>query len=70
MKLYKVFQGDCEERGYYTKYIVAIDKSKSIEKYLKIHTTEIAKSVTSIFICERDNIIPTLEPLKEFKNES
>jgi len=64
MKLYKVFKYEAHYKD--EKFIIAFNKKEAIVKYYEITCTSEHYHVIAEMICERDVIIPTLEPLKEF----
>lgn len=68
MKLYKVTFSNLKS-DLYTLFIIAIDKKQAIKK-AKFFTVVIKyDSIDCVFICNRDEIIPTVEPIQEFKNQ-
>jgi hypothetical protein len=62
MRLYKVSGDKIWDK---ILYITAIDKSMAILKYYSELKISEYSNVTALFICERDDIIPTIEPIKE-----
>lgn len=64
MKLYKVTSNNDYEK---TKYIIALDKAKAITKYYSLKNIYESSTVKAEYLCDRSEIIPTLDPVKEFK---
>lgn len=62
MKLYKLTSSNFYEK---TRYIVALDKAKAITKYYEIEEIYEESTVKAEYICDREEIIPTIEPIKE-----
>ena len=46
-----------------TEFITAVKSSIAINKFLEIHPY--CKFIKSMTICNREDIIPTIEPIKE-----
>jgi hypothetical protein len=46
-----------------TEFIMAVKSSIAINKFLEIHPT--CQYIESMTICNREDIIPTVEPIKE-----
>ena len=63
MKLYKLYiKGNYYN---YKRFIVALCQANALTKYSEIVTVEDYDEVSIEYICEREEIIPTLEPIKE-----
>ena len=63
MKLYKL-----STNGTYYKsirFIVALDKAKAYSKYCELECIGDYTDVNVEFICDRNKIIPTIDPIKE-----
>ena len=62
MNLYKITGVD-----YYIKieFIISENGAKAIGKFIEIHE-DYTEKIECEFICEREDIIPTIEPIKEF----
>lgn len=55
---------------YYQRFILAPDNFAAIAKYIEIYPYGDKKGqIVANSICKRDEIIPTIEPLQEFKHE-
>jgi len=69
MKLFKV-KGE-EKNGYFlydiVEYIVATTDAMATIKFCEMHPYSV--NVKTKVLCLRDEIIPTVEPKKEFKNQ-
>jgi len=66
MKLYKVtFDNNI---NFENQFIIAIDEFQAVTKALDFKTLDNCMIYTK-FICNRDEIIPTVEPIQEFKNQ-
>jgi hypothetical protein len=46
-----------------TEFITAVKSSQAINKFLEIHPS--CEFIESMIICNREDIIPTVEPIKE-----
>ncbi|MFY9330621.1 MAG: hypothetical protein WAO41_02960 [Candidatus Nanopelagicales bacterium] len=68
MKLYKVTFSMLKS-NLDRLFIIAIDKEQAIKKAKDFTEAEIYDIVDCVFICNRDEIIPTVEPIQEFKNQ-
>lgn len=70
MYLFKVIGKDRKD-GQYSKvrYITAIDEATAVAKFVTIpEVSWCLGEIVSIKLCERDSIIPTVEPKVEFAN--
>lgn len=65
MKLFKV-QYDVKSHHQIIKYITAISKAKAIQKYYEQKDIQSSWDVKAEYICEREVIIPTVDPIMEF----
>jgi len=64
MKLYRVISRESE---WSWMHILAEDKKEAIKKYLEIQDDEhYHQQISCKYICDRDSITPTIEPIKEF----
>jgi len=63
MKLYRVIKVGSSYSN--EKYIVAISKAEAIRKYYETTYIDDHWNVRAKFLCERKDIIPTIDPLKE-----
>ena len=65
MNLYKV---ESKKSGFSTQFIVAESKKQAIIKFLEVYedTPFYHDEVTAEFLCERDSIVPCVDPLIEF----
>ena len=68
MKLYKVYK-EGDRRYYDIKFILAINKKEAIKKYYELIVVEDVWDVKGEYICDRDDMVPTIEPIKEFNYE-
>ena len=66
MKLYKLTSSNFYEK---TRYIVALNKAKAITKYYEVEEIYEDSTVRVEYICDRDDMVPTIEPIKEFNYE-
>lgn len=65
MNLYRVYQvGRMTKQTFCPEFIIALDSNKAIEKYIEIK--EGVSNIGCDRICKREEMIPTVEPLKEF----
>jgi hypothetical protein len=64
MKLFKI-EGTIRKDSYFSEeeFITAEIASVAIKKFVEIHP--LCNYITAVFICDRDKIIPTIEPIKE-----
>lgn len=63
MKLYKVYH---EHHQYsHIRYIVATTQGKAISKHEQVVDNWQNNKIVAEYICNRDEIIPTVEPSKE-----
>ena len=60
MKLYRV-----TDKGVHARYIIAETNMIAINKYTSLFKRMVGL-VEAKYICDRDDIIPTLDPIKEF----
>jgi hypothetical protein len=63
MKLYKVTAD-----GILPEHIVATTEGNAIVKYEEVNPRKESYDVTAEYICNRDDIVPTIEPIHEFKS--
>jgi len=68
MKLYKVTGSEFREFNYPDiRFITAKNEAKALKKFISLG---LDCSYTKVeFICERDKIVPTIDPIKEFKHD-
>ena len=65
MNLYKVTGRSYRETTFpEVIFITSVSETLSIIKFMEVQERE-NKIIESEFICERDNIIPTIDPIKE-----
>jgi len=65
MNLYKVYSKNASF-DFSNQFIVAEEPKKAIKKYLEITKSEVYHNDIQVeFICKRDDIIPTIEQIKE-----
>ncbi len=67
MNLYKV-TGRSAWNAYERRYIIASNQRTAIAKFTTTVTDYFTASIECDFMCKRDNIIPTVEPRKEFEH--
>lgn len=67
MNIYKV---DAKGNYFAKRFISAPDRKSAIEKFLEIHSEKPSyhDDITIELICKRDEIVPTVEPIKEYYN--
>lgn len=63
MNLYVV---QSEKYGSTKKYIVAPDRASSINKWFELVSSVFHDSVTSRYLCKREEIVPCVDPAIEF----
>lgn len=68
MNLYKVVGKHTEGTRFpHTRFIVALDERKALKKFIELKLD--CRRIDVDFICKRDDIIPTADPIKEFKHD-
>ena len=65
MNLYKLTSTNVYDKE---MFIIAKDKPTALVKYYELEDVWEHHHVNVYFICEREDIIPTVEPIKEFES--